>query len=98
MGYEDEVTKKSQELLTDACKRLGLQGDVKIISRLGHRWTLEYEQSPDHTDFAMHMIQLEKMLQFAMRRPVDLRLPKKNDKNKRFDRNYLRGVEKLEVT
>lgn len=95
MGYEDELSKRIQKLLIEGCKHLGLQEDIKIVERRGYRLTIEYTQSPDHPDFIENMLKLEKVLQLAARRPIDLRLKAKNDKNKRFDRNYLRGVEKL---
>lgn len=87
---------REQELLTSVCRDLGLQEDVKIVEIKGIRWTLEYTQSQNHPDFGNGMIKLERNLQLAMKKPVDLRLLRATDKNKRFDKNYLRGVEAIE--
>lgn len=82
-------------LLLAACKELGLQEDIELRDFNGLKWTLEYVQSSNHPDFSRNMIKLERMLQEKTGKPIDLRLQPKADKNKRFDRNYLRGVEKL---
>lgn len=63
--------------------------NAKLIHQDSFRWTIEIE---DYTK----MLRLEAQLQDLTGRPIDLRLAAKADKNKRFDRNYLRGIEKLE--
>lgn len=76
-------------ILKESCKELGLQEDVKILEIEGFRWTLEYQQSKEHPDFAMNMIKLERKLQEKSRRPIDLRLEPLQDKNRRKQRNVL---------
>lgn len=78
-----------QELLNEACERLKIE-PIKLISVNKFRWILE-----DREGIGPKMIKLERLLQLGTKRPIDLRLQPKADKNKRFDRNYLRGVEKL---
>ena len=85
----------NQEMLTLCCVAVGLQDDVRLVDANGLRWTLEYEQNPSYPDFGRGMIKLEKMLQEKTHKLIDLRLQAKADKNKRFDRNYLRGIEKI---
>lgn len=80
---------QAQRSLSECCKLLGLQEDVKIIDIKSFRWVLEYEQSKDHPDFGRNMIKLERMLQLMEKRPIDLRLEAMEDRNKRKDRNVL---------
>jgi hypothetical protein len=76
--------------LHEACAQLGLQTDVKIVSVVNRwRWTLDYEQSPAHPDFAKQMIKLETLLQSTLKRPIDLRLEPMADRNLRKKRNIL---------
>lgn len=78
--------------IREACQLLGLQTDVKVIMVVNRwRWTLEYEQDPTKPDFGMNMIKLERALQTALKRPIDLRLEKVVDKNMRQKRNTLGG-------
>lgn len=86
----------NEETLFLACQALGLQEDVRLIDQKGFRWTLDYVQDQAKPDFGSNMIKLEIMLQEKTGRPIDLRVGARPDKNKRFDRNYLRGIEKLE--
>lgn len=80
------------EWLREACDVMGLQRDVKIVDvRERWVWTLEYDQSPQHPDFAMSMMKLEAALQKATGRPIDLRLERVADKNMREKRNKLSG-------
>lgn len=77
--------------IREACQKLGLQEDLKIVSVTNRwRWTLEYNQSPDHPDFGKNMIRLERELQEKLKRPIDLRLESEIDKNKRKQRNVLK--------
>lgn len=72
------------------CVTLGLQEDVKVISITNRwRWTLEYDQSPNHPDLATNLIKVERMLQERLGRPIDLRLESESDKNMRKQRNVL---------
>lgn len=76
--------------IRDACKILGLQTDIKVIMVVNRwRWSLEYDQDPNKPDFAMNMIKLERALQMALHRPIDLRLEAEADKNRRKQRNVL---------
>lgn len=77
------------DVLKGGCYALGLQQDVQIVAIHGFRWTLDYEQSPIHPDFANNMIKLERLIQERTGRPVDLRLEAESDKNKRAKRNTL---------
>lgn len=78
-----------QELLDQVCHMLSLK-PVKLLKFDGFRWILE-----DRDLLGPDMIKIERELQSLTGRPIDLRVQAKGDKNKRFDRNYLRGVEKL---
>ncbi len=82
---------ESISVLHDACRALGLQTDVELVSVIGFRWTLDYTQSKSraHPDFAKSMIKLERHLQEKLKRPIDLRLESESDKNKRKQRNVL---------
>lgn len=86
---KETKNEERQLQLSLCCKMLGLQQDVELIKVDGFRWTLDYDQSPDHPDFGRNMIKLERMLQLMNKRPVDLRLPAMEDKNKRKQRNVL---------
>ena len=80
----------AEKWIREACHILGLQTDIKVIMVTNRwRWTLEYEQDPNKPDFAMNMIKLEKALQTALKRPIDLRLEAEADKNRRKQRNVL---------
>lgn len=80
------------------CKILGLQEDVELLDiKDKDRFVLSYVQDPSKPDFAKNMIKLERLMRQTIGIAVDLRLEPLKDKNKRFDRNYLRGVEKLDV-
>lgn len=81
---------ESQMLMNTVTTEFDLD-QIKIISiSHGHRWTLE-----DRVGLGPEMITIERRLQELSMKPVDLRVLAKADKNKRFDRNYLRGIEKL---
>lgn len=76
--------------IRDACKILGLQTDIKVIMVVNRwRWTIEYDQDPGLPDVAKNMIKLERALQTALGRPIDLRLEAETDKNRRKQRNVL---------
>lgn len=76
--------------IREACKILGLQEDIKVIMVADRwRWTLDYEQDPSKPDVGMNMIKLERALQTAIKRPIDLRLEAMADKNRRKQRNVL---------
>lgn len=78
--------------IRESCEALGLQTDIKIVSVTNRwRWTLEYDQSPNHPDFGMNMMRLESHLQEKLKRPIDLRLERISDKNMRDRRNLLGG-------
>lgn len=95
MSISEDVT-AAENWVKEACFMLGLQTDIKVTKIVNKwRWTLEYDQDPNKPEFSSNMIKLEKALQVGLKRPIDLRLGAIKDKNKRFDRNYLRGVEKL---
>lgn len=80
---------RKQQLLDEACIKLGF--DKVVLAKVDKfRWTLE-----DRPGIGPQMIKIERLLQEATRHPIDLRLYPKKDENKRFDRNYLRGIEKL---
>lgn len=80
----------AESWLNEAARSLGLQDNVKIISVTNRwRWTLEFDQSPDHPDYTSNMIKLERELQTTLKRPIDLRLESQMDKNKRKQRNVL---------
>lgn len=78
------------EVLEVACAAAGIPA-VKLMRVDRFRWFLE-----DRPGLGPSMIKLEKLVQRATGHPIDLRVEPKADKNKRFDRNYLRKVEKLE--
>lgn len=80
---------RNEAVLWDACKELGLQEDVKIASRRGFRWYLDYKQNPDYPDFGIHMIKLEMTIRNKTGRPIELMLQPREDKNKRVQRNVL---------
>lgn len=63
---------------------------VKLIRVDRFRWYIL-----DRTGLGPEMIRIERELQAVTGHPIDLRLEPIPDKNKRFDRNYLRKVEKL---
>ncbi len=76
--------------MREACLLLGLQTNLKVVSVTNRwRWTLEFEQDPLKPDVGMNMIKLERALQTALKRPIDLRLESKEDKNMRKKRNVL---------
>lgn len=79
-----------QEYLDQACAEVGVL-PVKIVSAKGLRWHVE---NP-YPDFYKEILKIERLLHKKTGKPIDLRLDEKKDKNKRFDRNYLRGVESL---
>lgn len=79
----------SKATLKESLNELGLQEDVNIVEIDGFRWTLEYDQSPAHPDFVSNMLKLESKLQNKTKRPIDLRLTQKKDKNNRANRNVL---------
>jgi len=76
-------------MLTSACVQMGLQDDVLVVKVDGFRWVLSYEQNPSYPDFGRSMIGLERNLQLFTKRPIDLRLESKEDKNRRIQRNTL---------
>lgn len=78
-----------QELLNQVLGEFGFH-PVSIASVSKNRWILS-----DRAELGVQMIKIERRLQELTKTPVDLRLLPKTDKNKRFDRNYLRGVEKI---
>lgn len=78
-----------QETLNAVCIKLGFE-PVTIARIDRFRWTLN-----ERDGLGPQMIKIEREVQAETKRPIDLRLEPKQDKNKRFDRNYLRGVEKL---
>lgn len=79
--------------LREACMLLGLQTNIKIVSVTNRwRWTLDFEQDPTKPDVGRSMIKLEKALQTALKRPIDLRLESVADKNMRKKRNVLAGA------
>lgn len=81
--------------LREACLLLGLQTDLKVVMVVNRwRWTLEYEQDQEKPDVGMNLIKLERALQHALKRPIDLRLESKEDKNMRKKRNVLSGSNK----
>lgn len=80
---------EQQWAINRACTHLRIQ-PITLLKIDRFRWTLE-----ERPNIGPEMIKLERLLQEATGKPVDLRLQPKADKNKRFDRNYLRGVEKL---
>jgi hypothetical protein len=85
----------AEKWIREACVVLGLQTDIKVIMITNRwRWTLEYEQDASRPDFSMNMIKLERALQAALKRPVDLRLEALSDKNRRKQRNVLREANK----
>jgi hypothetical protein len=76
--------------IKEACQVLGLQTDIKVVMVVNRwRWTLDYDQDKTKPDFAMNMIKLERALQTALKRPIDLRLEAMSDKNRRKQRNVL---------
>jgi len=80
---------KEQKLLDEAVKVLGFEPIVLCkVDRF--RWSLE-----ERPGIGPQMIKLERALQHVTKHPIDLRLQPKKDGNRRFDRNYLRGVEKV---
>lgn len=78
-----------QVLIDNACLYLNIE-PINLIKVNKFRWTLE-----DRDGLGPQMIKLERVLQMETKHPIDLRVEAKRDKNKRFDRNYLRGIEKL---
>lgn len=83
--------------IREACKLLGLQEDIKVIMVVNRwTWTLDYDQDNDKPDFAVNMLKLERALQTALKRPIDLRLEKMADKNKRQKRNVLWGTQRVQ--
>lgn len=83
--------------IREACKILGLQEDIKVIMVVNRwTWTLDYDQDKNKPDFALNMIKLERALQAALKRPIDLRLEKVADKNLRQKRNVLWGTPKAQ--
>lgn len=78
-----------QDLLDLVLKDLGFE-PIQIALVEPYRWKLH-----ERAGIGPEMIRIEKALRKEFGKPVDLRLEPKKDKNKRFDRNYLRGIEKL---
>lgn len=76
-------------VLKEACKELGLQEDVQLLSLHGIQWHLAFEQSSEHPNFVDNMLKLEALLQQKTRKKVDIRLRAKKDKNNRQERNVL---------
>lgn len=81
---------KPQYLMDQVTKELGFES-IQISSANGIRWILH-----ERPNIGPEMIKIATRLKEITGKPIDLRLLPKQDKNKRFDRNYLRGVEKLE--
>jgi len=77
------------DVLDGVCDKLGV-APVKLVRVDRFRWYVF-----DRDGLGPQMIRIERMLQEVTGRPIDLRLEPMADKNKRFDRNYLRKVEKL---
>lgn len=67
-----------------ACQQLGQAYDVEVTKIDGFRWTVTMKR-PEV------MIRVEKLLQETLHKPIDLRLPRVSDKNKREQRNVLNG-------
>lgn len=80
---------KEEELLILVTKELGFE-PISISSIHHHRWTLI-----DREGLGPQMMKIEARLHEITKKPIDLRVELKKDKNKRFDRNYLRGIDKL---
>ena len=80
----------AENWIRDACQVLGLQTDIKVIMVVNRwRWTIEFDQDPNKPDVGRNMIKLERALQTALGRPIDLRLEAEADKNRRKQRNVL---------
>ena len=79
----------AQKIFDEALSDLGFE-PASVIVVSGFRWTLS-----DRPGLGAQMIKIERRVQQLTGRPIDLRLQPKKDKNRRFDRNYLRGIEKL---
>lgn len=80
----------AENWISEACKLLGLQTDIRVVMVTNRwRWTLDFEQALDKPDIGMNMIKLERALQAALKRPIDLRLESVADKNMRKKRNVL---------
>lgn len=96
-GLEQSAQAESaKSALKLCCDILGLQNNVEVVGvKDNDRFVLSYTQDPTKPDFARNMIKLEKLMRQTLGVVVDLRLSEKADKNKRFDRNYLRGIEKI---
>lgn len=80
---------KEKLLLKKAVSTLKIE-KVNLAKIERFRWFLE-----DRAGLGPEMIRLERLLQELTHHPIDLRVEPKKDQNKRFDRNYLRKVEKL---
>lgn len=92
MGKDESDFYPAEGWLREACDVLGLQRTVRIVDvRDRWVWTLDYDQDPNFPDFANSMMKLEAAIQKASGRPVDLRLERMADKNRREQRNKLSG-------
>ena len=90
MSTSSDITKfVYSETLDVATAALGIE-PVHLVRTDRFRWYVQ-----DRAGLGPEMIRLERELQTRTGRPIDLRLEPTADKNKRFDRNYLRKVEKL---
>lgn len=78
-----------QDLINKVCTEFELD-PIRLVRTERFRWILE-----ERSGIGLEMIKIERRLQELTDHPIDLRLQPSKDKNKRFDRNYLRGVEKL---
>lgn len=78
-----------QELLNSVTEEFGFK-PIEIFNMNKIRWVLH-----DREGLGPEMIRLERRLQELTKKPIDLRVQLKSDKNKRFDRNYLRGVDNI---
>ena len=73
-----------EQYMKQACESLGLPLP-QIIETDRFRWVID---SPT-PDFHKHMLKLEGYLQDLTSRPIDLRLERLEDKQKRMQRNVL---------
>lgn len=81
----------AENAIKSACTKLGLQEDIKVVSVTNRwRWTLDFEQDLGKPDVSTNMIKMERIIQEELKRPVDLRLESKADKNMRKKRNILK--------
>ncbi len=80
---------KEQYLLDQVTKEFNFE-PITLSSAVRFRWILHEREG-----LGPELIKIERRLQELTGKPIDLRLLTKKDKNKRFDRNYLRGIEKL---